>query len=140
MTPHEMDSRFAAEIARMKKLTIEKNRQDGRWLLSTAVAGVVVGVTTWFGLGELGPSFAAGMLVFMIGIVIWRVLTDPETPVPNCPRCNYCWGIGESADEWLKWKCCPSCGLKVEHGAEVEERTIGDIERRNRPSVDNRTL
>ncbi len=44
MTQHENDPRFAAVIARMKKLTIEKNRQDGRWILATAVAVLVAGV------------------------------------------------------------------------------------------------
>ena len=120
MTPHEMDPRFAAEIARMKKLTLEKSRQDRRWLLAAAVAGLVVGVAVWFGCGEPDPSFGAGMLVSVIVIVIWRVSTD--TPAPNCPRCSYCWGIAESGDEWLKWKCCPSCGLKVNDDAEAKER------------------
>ena len=54
MTPHEMDPRFAAEVARMKKLTIETNRRDGRCLVAAAVAGLVVGVAAWFGLGEFG--------------------------------------------------------------------------------------
>ena len=123
MTPHEMDPRFAAEIARMKKLTIEKNRQYGRWLLAAAVAGLVVGVAAWFGglgEGELGPSVGAGGIVSGIVFVIWRVSTD--TPAPNCPRCSYCWGIAENEDEWLKWKCCPSCGLKVNDDAEAKER------------------
>ena len=71
MTPHENESRFAAEIARMKKLTIEKNRQDGRWFLAMAVAGLVGGVAAWFALREpdrtfeekMGFSAVAGMLV-----------------------------------------------------------------------------
>lgn len=119
MTPHEMDQRFAAEIAQMKKLAIEKNRRDGHWLLAAAVAGLVAGVAAWFGLRELGPSCGAGGIVAVIAIVIWRVSTD--TPAPKCPRCSYCWGLAENEDEWLRWRCCPSCGLKVNDGAEAKE-------------------
>ena len=130
MTPHEMDPRFAAEIARMKKLTIETNRWDGRCLLAAAVAGLVAGVAAWFGSIEpdrtfgdkMGFSAGAGMLVSVIVFAIGRVSTDHNRPAPNCPRCSYCWGIGEDMDEWLQWKCCPSCGLKVNDGDEAKER------------------
>ena len=126
MTPHENDPRFAAEIARMKKLAIEKNRQDGLLFLATAVAGLVAGVAAWFGLIEpdrtfgekMGVSAGAGMLVSVIVYVIGRVSTDHNRPASYCPRCSYCWGVAEYEDEWLKWNCCPSCGLKVNDGAE----------------------
>ena len=131
MTPHEIDLRFAAEIARMKKLIIEKNRRDGRWLLAAAVAALVAGVAAWFGLlrepdrtfGEkMGVSAVVGMLVSVIGYVIGRVSTDHNRPTSYCPQCSYCWGVAEYEDEWLKWNCCPSCGLKVNDGAEAKER------------------
>ena len=131
MTPHEIDLRFAAEIARMKKLIIEKNRRDGRVLLAAAVAGLLVaGVAAWFGLMEpdrtfgekMGVSALAGMLVSVIVYVIGRVSTDHNRPTSYCPRCSYCWGVAEYEDEWLKWNCCPSCGLKVNDGAEAKER------------------
>ena len=127
MTPHEIDLRFAAEIARMKKLTIEKNRRDGRCLLAVAVAGLVAGVAAWFDLMEpdrtfgekMGVSAVVGMLVAVIGFVI---CFSTDTPAPYCPRCSYCWGVAENVNEWLKWNCCPSCGLKVNDGAEAKER------------------
>ena len=99
MTPHEIDLRFAAEIARMKKLFIEKNKRDGRWLLAAAVAGLLVaGVAAWFGLMEpdrtfgekMGVSAVAGMLVSVIVYVIGRVSTDHNRPTSYCPRCSYC--------------------------------------------------
>ena len=122
MTPHEIDLRFAAEIARMKKLTIEKDRRDGRGFLAVAVAGLVAaGVALWFGGGELGLSFGVGMLVSVIGFTIFRVSTDHNRPTSYCPRCSYCWGVAEYENEWLKWNCCPSCGLKVNDGAEAKE-------------------
>lgn len=130
MTPHESDARFAAEIARMKKLIIEKNRQDGRWFLATAVAGLVAGIAAWW-LGLVGPdrtfgdkigvSAGAGMLVSVIVYVIGRVSTDHKRPASYCPRCSYSWGVAEYEDEWLKWKCCPGCGLKVNDGVEAKE-------------------
>ena len=130
MTQHENDPKFAAAIARMKKLTIEKNRQDGRWILATAVAGLVAGVAAWFGLIEpdrafgekMGVSAGAGMLVSVIVFVIARASTDHNRPASCCPRCSYCWGVAEYEDEWLKWKWCPGCGLKVNDDAEAEER------------------
>lgn len=130
MTPHEIDLRFAAEIARMKKLFIEKNKRDGRWLLAAAVAGLLVaGVAAWFGLMEpdrtfgekMGVSAVAGMLVSVIVYVIGRVSTDHNRPTSYCPRCSYCWGVAEYEDEWLKWNCCPNCGLKVNDGVEAKE-------------------
>ena len=122
MTPHEIDLRFAAEIARMKKLTIEKDRRDGLGFLAVAVAGLVAaGVALWFGGGDLGLSFGVGMLVSVIGFVIFRVSTDHNRPTSYCPRCSYCWGVAEYENEWLKWNCCPSCGLKVNDGAEAKE-------------------
>ena len=120
MTPQDMDPKFAVEIARMKQLIIEMNRRDGRWLLAIALVGLVVGVAAWFGLRELGPSFAAGGIGSMLGMVIWLVSID--TPAPKCPRCSFCWGIGESVNEWLNWKCCPGCGLKINDGGETKER------------------
>ena len=36
-------------------------------------------------------------------------------------RCSYCWGVAEYEDEWLKWNCCPNCGLKVNDGVEAKE-------------------
>lgn len=129
MTPHEIDLRFAAEIARMKKLTIEKNRRDGRWLLAVAVAGLVAaGVALWFGLpgpdrtfgDKMGVSALVGMLVSVIGFVICFWTDTPAAPY--CPRCSYCWGVAENVNEWLKWNCCPSCGLKVNDDAEAKER------------------
>jgi hypothetical protein len=120
MTPTNMDPRFAAEIARMKQLIIEMNRRDGRWLLAIALAGLAVGVAAWFGLGELGPSVAAGGIGSMIGIVIWLGSIDPSAP--KCPRCGFCWGAGESMTEWLEWKCCPGCGLRINDGGEADER------------------
>lgn len=126
MTPHEIDLRFAAEIARMKKLTIENDRRDGRVFLAVAVAGLAAAVAgyvvaTRCGMAdELAVSFGVGMLVSVIGFTIFRVSTD--TPAPNCPRCSYCWGVAENVNEWLKWNCCPSCGLKVNDDAEAKER------------------
>ena len=61
MTPHQNDPRFAAEIARMKKLAIEKNRQDGLLFLATAVAGLVAGVAAWFGSIEPDRTFGDKM-------------------------------------------------------------------------------
>ena len=131
MTPHENESRFAVEIARMKKLTIETNRRDRHWFLATAVAGLLGSVAAWFALlrepdrtfGEKIPfSAVVGIIVSVIVFVIGRVSTDHKRPVSNCPRCSYCWGVAEYEDEWLKWKCCPSCGLKVNDDADAEER------------------
>ena len=130
MTPHEIDLRFAAEIARMKKLAIENDRRDGRVFLALAVAALVAGVAAWFGLmkpdrtfGEkMGVSAVVGMLVSVIGFTIFRVSTDHNRPTSYCPRCTYCWGVAEYEDEWLKWNCCPSCGLKVNDDAEAKER------------------
>ena len=80
MTPHETDLRFAAEIARMKKLIIEKNRRDGRWLLVAAVAGLVVAAL--FGMGdELAVGCGFGGIVSVIVIVIWKLLTDIPPPI-----------------------------------------------------------
>ena len=129
MTPHEIDLRFAAEIARMKKLTIEKDRRDGLGFLAVAVAGLVAaGVALWFGLpvpdrtfgDKMGVSAIVGMLVSVIGFVICFWTDTPAAPY--CPRCSYCWGVAENVNEWLNWNCCPSCGLKVNDDAEAKER------------------
>ncbi|TSA01929.1 MAG: hypothetical protein D4R77_13390 [Planctomycetaceae bacterium] len=106
----------------MKKLTIEKDRRDGLGFLAVAVAGLVAaGVALWFGGGDLGLSFGVGMLVSVIGFTIFRVSTDHNRPTSYCPRCSYCWRVAEYENEWLKWNCCPSCGLKVNDGAEAKE-------------------
>ena len=137
MTPHEIDLRFAAEIARMKKLIIDKNKRDGLWLLAAAVAGLLVaGVAAWFGLMEpemepdrtfgekMKVSAAVGMLVSVIGFVICFWTDTPAAPY--CPRCSYCWGVAENVNEWLNWNCCPSCGLKVNDDAEAKEKESGE--------------
>ena len=85
------------------------------------IVGTVVGLGTWFAQAPrdrdsilLGGAGALAVGVFLIGGMITRIfLPKPET---RCPICGYDWNGSDPGDDWLTWKCCPGCGLKMSDG------------------------
>lgn len=118
-----IDSQLAREVSRQKKMTIAHNARVNWTLGASSIAGVVVGVGAWF-LPE--PRDRDGGLAFLLGVVTFTFAVllcfflFPR-PAPKCPQCGYVWEK-EGDRDWLRWKCCPGCGLKMSYGTGWHEK------------------
>jgi len=128
MCAPEIDPLLASEVARQKKIAAE-NRAENRareWILpASLIAGVVVGVGIWFIQEpmdrEWSSTVCVGMIIFVLGVALHGVLF--ATPnAGKCPQCGYAWDIQEDGRDWLTWKCCPGCGLKMSDDTSSQEK------------------
>jgi hypothetical protein len=86
----------------------------GSWLM----VGTVVGLGIWFAQAprdrdevHFGGAVAMAVSVFFIGCLLGRMFLPK--PKARCPDCGYDWQGSDTTDDWLAWKCCPGCGLKM---------------------------
>lgn len=109
----------AREVARQRKLTLQY-RAWANWAPGASIlAGFVVGVASWFiryqrpmDYLDFECSVGFGLAGFVVGIMLFRKLFS--NPNAKCPQCGYAWEIpGIGGHDWLTWKCCPGCGLKM---------------------------
>jgi hypothetical protein len=119
MSVPEADPKLASEVARQRKMTLQY-RARANWAPGASIlAGFGVGVASWFiryqrpmDYLDLKCSLGFGLAAFFVGILLFRKLFP--NPNAKCPRCGYAWEIpGIGGHDWLTWKCCPGCGLKM---------------------------
>jgi len=80
------------------------------------IPGVLVGVAVWFSeipvdRDEAHGGLAVGLggaLSFLIALLYRMFSRRPK--VPKCPQCGHIW---EGDDDWMSWRYCPGCGLKI---------------------------
>jgi hypothetical protein len=109
----------ASGVAVQKRLTLHY-RARANWALGISIiAGVVVGVASWFiryqrpmDSLDLECSIGFGAAAFFAGFMLFRMLFP--RPNPTCPQCGYAREVPrQRGQDWLTWKCCPGCGLKL---------------------------
>jgi len=107
----------------------------GAWLIVGIVVGIGTGIPIWLRwIGDEPPTptwfseepidrdssgfalgFGLGLSAFFIGFFITMILIDKPTHI-NCPQCGHGWEGSDPSnpsDDWLTWKHCPGCGLKM---------------------------
>ena len=104
----------------MKRMAVQRSARVTWTLGALSIAGVVVGLGTWFsahtvnrdGL-HLSLSLGLGFGTFCLGCILGRFLF----PIPRavCPQCGCDWNVesGNDLQKWLRWQCCPRCGLEM---------------------------
>ena len=120
----EMTERFDSEIARQRKWALEhppRINMSISWLilcLSPFIIGA--GMFMWFRdeLRREGVDLGTACAVVLVQSLVWTLwrIFDYKYNMPNaakCPQCGYAWDIPRSGHDWLKWKSCPGCGLKM---------------------------
>ncbi len=119
MSTPEIDSQLRATVARLKQAELRYRNRLGRTLGAWFIAGVVVGLGTWFIQKPMdrdeimfGGVSALGLATFFFGGMLSRMLfRKPDT---KCPQCGYDWKLsGEGRNDMLTWRCCPGCGLDM---------------------------
>lgn len=119
MSTPENEPVVRSKIAALKEAVLRFHRRVywalGAWL----IAGVLVGLGTWFIQKPmdrdsimLGGVLGLGLATFFIGGFLTRILfPKPDT---KCPQCGYDWKLSEEyPNNMLTWKCCPGCGLNM---------------------------
>ena len=114
MTAPDTDPQLVSEAARLKKLTVAHNARFNWHVGAAFIAGVVVGVGAWFLQRpmdrDFGLDFGLGCTTSVF-VILFCSFVFPR-PSANCPQCGCAWGE-EGRNDWLTWKCCPGCGLKM---------------------------
>ena len=115
----ETAPRLTGEFARQKKLTLQW-RARANWAFGASIiAGIVVGVASWFILYkrpmdslDVKCSVGFGGAATFAALMLFRMLFPK--PDAKCPQCRYAWEVPrQRGHDWLTWKCCPGCGLKM---------------------------
>lgn len=127
MSTRETDSQFDAEVARIKRMAIQRSVRVNWMLGVSSVAAVVVAGAVWFRQRpvdrELDLSLGLGFATFCLGCILGRFLL----PIPRaeCPQCGCDWRVESENDlqKWLAWRCCPTCGLKMTDDAGLNEKS-----------------
>ena len=119
MNREETDAMLGAEVARIKRMTIQRRKRTNRSVGILSVAAIIVSVAVWFTQNPmdrddaLSLSLGLGVTVFCLGCIFFRFLY----PIPRakCPQCGCDWNVESVNDiqKWLAWSSCPSCGLKM---------------------------
>jgi hypothetical protein len=125
-----MESQLASEVARLKQTAIRDSARMAWVLGASLVAGVAVGLATWFvqeprDRDDVHLSFALGLglATFCLGGLFGRILFP--RPKAQCPRCGYKWDASEGHD-WRTWNHCPGCGLKINEDACGHDERVGN--------------
>ena len=114
----EIDPILRTKVTRLKEAHLRRGNRMASALGAWFFAGIVVGLTTWFIQNPLdrdsimfGGVSGLGLAIFFIGGMLTRMLIPkPDT---KCPQCGHDWKGSDPNDDWLSWKCCPGCGLKM---------------------------
>jgi len=115
VAPQELASRVALQ----KRRTLQY-RARANWAFGASIiAGLVVGVASWFIRYErpmdsldLKCSIGFGAATLFAGMILFQMLFPK--PDATCPRCGYAWEIpGQRGHDWITWNACPGCGLKM---------------------------
>ena len=129
MSAPEIDPQFASEVARQKKMAIQHSARVIWTLGASLIAGVVVGLGTWFipepmDRDDIHVGFALGLggATFFFGGLLCRILFPK--PSAECPHCGCDWNIESENDmqKWLTWHCCPRCGLQMSDDIDWHEK------------------
>lgn len=119
MSAPEIEPQLASEFARQKKMAVQHSARVIWIIVALFVAGVAVGLGTWFIQQPIdrddvhgGLALGLGAATFCFGCLLYRLLFP--RPTAKCPQCGYVWeSQQEGGHDWLTWKCCPGCGLKM---------------------------
>jgi hypothetical protein len=115
----ETDPRLSEEVARQKTLTLQW-RARANWAFGASViAGLIVGVASWFILYErpmdsldVTCSVGFGGAATFVALLVFRMLFPK--PAAKCPQCGYAWEVPrQRGHDWTTWNACPGCGLKM---------------------------
>ena len=115
----ETAPRLTGEVARQKKLTLQW-RARANWAFGASIiAGLVVGVASWFILYErpmdsldVKCSVGFGGAATFVALLLFRMLSPKSAA--KCPQCGYAWEVPrQRGQDCLTWKCCPGCDLEL---------------------------
>ena len=125
MSAPEIDPLLASEVARQKTIAIENGARWGRMFKACSIASLVFGVGAWFLLfrepmdRDWGAACAVVVSAWLIGICL-LCLFGSNSSAPECPQCGIAWV--EEGQDWLTWKHCPGCGLKMSDDTGSQEK------------------
>jgi hypothetical protein len=118
MGTQEIDPELGTRVVNLKEAHHRWGKRMIRTLMVWLIIGIVVGLITWFTQEPIehdsilfGGVLGLGAGTFFIGCLLSRLLMPkPDT---KCPKCGHDWKGSDADDDWLMWKCCPGCGLKM---------------------------
>ena len=120
MSAPETDPQLTTEIARIKRMAIQRSARSNWTFVAASIAAVVVGFAVWFIQRPMdrddihgGLALGSGLAILLFGSLLGRFLF----PIPGaeCPKCGCDWNIESENDmqKWLNWHSCPGCGMKM---------------------------
>jgi hypothetical protein len=117
----ETRSEVPSTVTKLKSAHRQWRKRLAWSLAGWLVVGNIVGIGTWFAQAPrdrdailFGSVAALVVGVFLIGAMITRMFLPK--PILKCPNCGYDFQGSDPTDDWLTWKCCPGCGLKMTDG------------------------
>lgn len=127
MSVPETDSQLDANVARVKRMAIQRSARANWTLGVLLIASIVVAVAGWFFPGPMHRdselSLLLGFTIFCLGGIFGRFVL----PIPRaeCPQCGCDWWVesGNDLQKWIAWRSCPVCGLRMTDDTGLHEKS-----------------
>src|SRR5215216_107225 len=117
----EIRSEVPSTVVRLKSAHRQWRKRLAWSLGGWLIVGIVVSLGACFAQAPrdrdaifFGSVGALVVGVFLIGAMITRMFLPK--PRLKCPNCGYNLQGSDPTEDWLTWKCCPGCGLKMSDG------------------------
>lgn len=129
MNAADTDPQLASEVQRIKRMAIRHHARIWWAIGACLVAGLAVGLVTWFSErptdrddAHAGLAFGLGGAAFFIGCLLCRGLFPK--PRAECPKCGCDWNQESENDvqRWLAWHACPGCGLRMSDDIDSDDK------------------